>query len=171
MYHFFNGRSIEERTVLVDVYSPQLDTLQGSHISDLFNENGEDRQQSNQRLTRRARSTGEQPVKKFDRGDIVWQEYAANPTAQSHAEELIFTACHYRLRYAFDYTVQFDIDEFWTPALTTEEKTLPEFLDVHMSKDAASIGFKQVEYPLDNSHNSLTNGISIRSIGYRLQLT
>ena len=77
---------------------------------------------------------------------MVWQDYYASPSAQFHVEELLFTACHYRLRYAYDYTVQFDIDEFWALGPKGDAKTLPEFLDQHMSKDAASIGFLQVQH-------------------------
>lgn len=74
----------------------------------------------------------------------MWQDYFASPSAQFHVEELIFTACHYRLRYAYDYTVQFDIDEFWVPGSKSQSNSLPDFLDHHMSQDAASIGFTQV---------------------------
>ena len=119
--------------------------MQGVHIDDLFNSNRQTRLEFNAKLTRHARRhVGEQPLGKFDRNNVIWQDYYASPSAQYHAEELIFTACHYRLRYAYDYTIQFDVDEFWTPGKNSQEKTLTDFLDKHMNPDAASIGFKQV---------------------------
>ena len=56
----------------------------------------------------------------------------------------MFSACHYRLRYAYDYSIQFDIDEFWTASNTTKEKLLTDFLDVHMLEEYATVGFYQV---------------------------
>lgn len=126
--------------------------MQGAHIGDLFNEKRDTSLQSVHRLTRRARFMGEQPLKRFEGHKIIWQEYTASPTAQFHAEELVFTACHYRLRYAYDYTIQFDIDEFWTPGAISEEKMLPDFLDKHMGANAASIGFKQVSQISNQYH-------------------
>ena len=61
-----------------------------------------------------------------------------------YAEELIFSSCHYRLRYAYTYSIQFDIDEFWSAGEHIPEKTLPAFLDKYMHPDAASMGFSQV---------------------------
>lgn len=118
---------------------------QGAHIDDLFNSNRQSRLDSYSKVSRHARRhVGDQPLGRFERSNTLWQEYSASPSAQFHVEELIFTACHYRLRYAYDYTVQFDVDEFWMPGRNSEAKTLPDFLDQHMNKDAASIGFKQV---------------------------
>lgn len=119
--------------------------LQGAHIDDLFNSNRQNRLDFYAKHSRQARRhIGEQPLGRFERANTVWQEYSASPSAQFHVDELIFTACHYRLRYAYDYSVQFDVDEFWVPGKNTEIKSLPHFLDQHMKQEAASIGFPQV---------------------------
>lgn len=72
------------------------------------------------------------------------QHYWSNTLAEQQMEDLVASACHYRLRYAYDYIINFDVDEFWVPGRDAEEQSLSEFLDRHMSKKAASIGFKQV---------------------------
>ena len=126
--------------------------LQGKHIDDLFNNNRQSRLESNAKLMRRPKRHvhfGDEPLVRFGRSNVIWQEYSASPSGQFHVDELIFTACHYRLRYAYDFTTQFDVDEFWAPGQKTEASTsLPDFLDQNMNKDAASIGFLQVCLPL-----------------------
>ena len=87
-------------------------------------------------------TTGTEPLQRFEDPAVEWREYWPSPTAQYYAEMLMFSSCHYRLRYAYTYTVQFD--EFWYAGEHTPKKTLPAFLDEYMHPDAASMSFSQV---------------------------
>ena len=118
---------------------------QGQHIDELFSESRGQRLEFNGALAERSPlHTGTEPLKKFPDPRVQWREYWPSPTAMYYAEELLFSACHYSLRYSYSYSIQFDIDEFWYAGQHTPEKTLPAFLDKHMHPDAASMGFHQV---------------------------
>lgn len=119
--------------------------MQGHAVDELFSDKRTDRLQYNSQLAERSPGvTGKEPLKKFVRKNTEWFDYWPGPTAQYYSEELIFSSCHYRNRYAYDYSIQFDIDEFWTPANSTVEQLLPDFLDKHMEEQTAEILFTQV---------------------------
>lgn len=119
--------------------------MQGYQIDELFSSKRMDRLKYNFQLAELSPGvTGKQPLKKFVRSKTNWFEYWPGPTAQYYAEEFIFSACHYRNRYAYDYSIQFDIDEFWTATHKTEEKLLPDFLDKHMEEKTSEMLFVQV---------------------------
>lgn len=63
-----------------------------------------------------------------------------------YAEELIFTMCHYRLRYEYDYVLQFDVDEFFylNKAIEQSLVSLPAILDKYFPPNSASLGVYQV---------------------------
>lgn len=119
--------------------------LQGKQIDDLFTPERDERLKLNAQLAERTPEvTGKQPLKRFDRSKVIWHEYWPNPNAHYYGIFLIFSACAYRLRYAYDYTSHFDIDEFWVAARGTKERRLPDFLDTHVEKKAVSASFPQV---------------------------
>ena len=119
--------------------------MQGPHIDELFGDRRSERLEFNAALAERSPlDTGTEPLQRFEDPHVEWFEYWPSPTAQFYAEMLMFSACHYRLRYAYTYTIQFDIDEFWYAGEHIPEKTLPAFLDKYMHPDAASMGFFQV---------------------------
>lgn len=123
--------------------------MQGAHIDDLFNGNRDKRLNFNSQLAERSPEvTGKKPLETFSRANVTWQDYWPSPAASYYGEMFMFSACHYRLRYAYDYTIQFDIDEFWTAGKDTKEKHLTDFLDKHMHKDYATVGFFQVSIML-----------------------
>ena len=120
--------------------------MQGSHIDELFGDKRSERLEFNAALAERSPlDTGTEPLQRFEDPAVEWREYWPSPTAMYYAEELVLSSCHYHLRYAYTYSIQFDIDEFWYPAEHTPEKTLPAFLDKNMHPDAASMGFFQVQ--------------------------
>ena len=119
--------------------------MQGPHIDELFGDRRSERLEFNAALAERSPlDTGTEPLQRFEDPHVEWFEYWPGPTAQFYAEMLMFSACHYRLRYAYTYSIQFDIDEFWYAGEHIPEKTLPAFLDKYMHPDAATMGFFQV---------------------------
>lgn len=119
--------------------------MQGYQVDELFSAKRDERLKFNAVLAERSPAvTGKKPLKKFTRSKTVWQDYWPSPAADYYAEALMFTACHYRNRYAYDYSIQFDIDEFWTPTSKSQEKLLPDFLDKHMEPKSSQMIFVQV---------------------------
>ena len=138
------GNSAAPCLALSRVYLTAL-RLQGYQVDELFGPKRDERLKFNAVLAERSPAvTGKQPLRRFKRSRTVWQEYWPSPTADYYAEALMFTACHYRNRYAYDYSIQFDIDEFWTPTTKSEEKLLPDFLDRNMKKNSSQMLFTQV---------------------------
>ena len=120
--------------------------MQGAHIDELFTDNRDERLKFNAQLAERSPMvTGKKPLEYFTRANVTWIDYWPSPAADYYSELLMFTACNYMLRYAYTYTIQFDIDEFWTPGRDTKEKLVPDFLDAHMKEEYADVGFFQVE--------------------------
>ena len=114
-------------------------------MDDLFSAKRNERLGFNAQLAERSPEiTGDKPLVPFVRSGTTWYEYFPSPGASYYGEMFMFSACHYRFRYAYDYTIQFDTDEFWTTSPKMKEKLLPDFLDAHMNKDSASVGFHQV---------------------------
>lgn len=121
----------------------------GPHIEELFNDTLRQKRIAYNAnfLERSAANVGTQPLRRFQKMNVEWFDYWPSPTAAYYAEEVIFALCHYRNRYAYDYSSQFDIDEFWVPTKNVEQ-TLPEFLMKRLPDNATEAIFHQVYYPL-----------------------
>lgn len=80
---------------------------------------------------------------------LEWFEYYPSPKVPYYGQQLIYNACQYRLRYAYDYVMQFDIDEFFvlTGNVRPEYINFPQFLDANFPTDAASLTFVTVGFP------------------------
>lgn len=125
----------------------------GPHIEALFD--GEARERRIRETTalneRSPESVGTERLQMFDHPAVTWQKYYGAPTANYYSETPLFNACAYRFRYAYNYVMLYDCDEWFTlrrqNSTRQAVRSIPDFLDRQLPKHVASLQLDSYAFP------------------------
>ncbi|KAK9799437.1 hypothetical protein WJX73_010409 [Symbiochloris irregularis] len=122
----------------------------GLHIDAFFNPKLRAQRiaMATQHLEQTPETLGEKPLQKFDHPIAEWHEFQNTPRG-SYSKSATFQSCLARARYAYDYIMFFDVDEFLELHHSNPLRGAPlsDYLNKNMASDVASLRFSQYTFP------------------------